>query len=253
MTKRGQVAIFVIVAIVILVAVVSFAIFYARKSIVENAVQRDNGIESMLDSCVRAGMQKEADAIIPQGGFLEPRNYREFENFKVAYLCYNNNYYEPCITQYPVYLTQIAREFEKDIHEEIASCFAKIDEDLRAKGKEVSSSETKTNIILRPDIIGAEIEREMQIRDKDGSQKYNSFTVSLKNPLYDLAYVAQEITRQEARYCYFETVGFMLLYPDFDIRKRHMSDGTEIYSITDLESGYKMNIAIRGCAIPAGF
>ena len=85
------------------------------------------------------------------------------------------------------------------------------------------------------------------------SQDFSSFATALKNPLYDIAYVANEIASQEAKFCYFEYVGFNILYNKFDIKKYTLSDSTKIYTIKDKQSGEEMNIAVRGCAIPAGF
>ena len=61
-----------------------------------------------------------------------------------------------------------------------------------------------------------------------------------------------EISNQEAKYCYFEYVGYMLLYPKMDIEKFAMSDSTKIYTLKDKKSDKEMNIAIRSCAIPPG-
>ena len=71
--------------------------------------------------------------------------------------------------------------------------------------------------------------------------------------MYDLASVANEIASQEAKFCYFEYVGFNILYNDFDIRKDTLSDSTKIYTIKHKKTAAEMNIAVRGCAIPAGF
>jgi hypothetical protein len=70
---------------------------------------------------------------------------------------------------------------------------------------------------------------------------------------YDLALVAQEIVSQEARFCNFEHLGYMLLYPDFEIDKFRTGDSDTIYTLTHRESGERFRFAVRGCVIPAGF
>ena len=89
--------------------------------------------------------------------------------------------------------------------------------------------------------------------EKNGqTMKYNEFNADIKSPLYNLAKIAIEIASQQAKFCYFEYVGYMILYPRYSIDVFAMSDSTKIYSIEDRESGKKLNIAIRSCAIPPG-
>ncbi|HLC52957.1 MAG TPA: hypothetical protein VJK03_00280, partial [Candidatus Nanoarchaeia archaeon] len=64
--------------------------------------------------------------------------------------------------------------------------------------------------------------------------------------------VAIEISSQEAKYCYFEYVGYMILHPEFDIQKTALSDSTKIYTIKDIRTEEVMRIATRSCAIPPG-
>jgi len=97
------------------------------------------------------------------------------------------------------------------------------------------------------------VSRNLQLSGGDFSRDFNSFRSSIRSPLYDLGYVANEIARQEAKYCYFEYLGYSLIYNNFDIRKYSLSDSTKIYTVEHKPSGETMNIAIRGCAIPPGF
>ena len=106
---------------------------------------------------------------------------------------------------------------------------------------------------LKPGIVELTVFRDFSFSKGGVSQDFDSFTTGLSNPLYDLAYVANEIASQEAKFCYFEYVGYNILYNKFDIRKHTLSDSTKIYNIKDKQTGKEMNIAIRGCAIPAGF
>ena len=92
----------------------------------------------------------------------------------------------------------------------------------------------------------------MTIRERGNTQIIDGFDVQIISPLYDLVNVAVEIANQEAKYCYFEYVGYQVLYPNFDIRKFAFSEGTKIYTIKDKYSDKEMNIAIRSCAIPPG-
>ena len=83
--------------------------------------------------------------------------------------------------------------------------------------------------------------------------KEENFKVVIPSRIYDLAIVSQEIVSQEAKFCNFETVGFMLLYPDFKIERFTTGDLNKIYTITHKKTREKFKFAVRGCVIPPGF
>ena len=73
--------------------------------------------------------------------------------------------------------------------------------------------------------------------------------IPYKSSLYELVRIAVDIVRNEARFCYFEYLGYMNLYPRYNIHLKVFSDSTEVYSIKDEYTQEEMNIAIRGCAL----
>jgi len=75
----------------------------------------------------------------------------------------------------------------------------------------------------------------------------------LPSRFYDLALVVQEIVNQEARFCHFENLGFMVFYPKFNIERFRTGDGTLIYTAKHIETQEEFKFALRGCVIPPGF
>ena len=65
--------------------------------------------------------------------------------------------------------------------------------------------------------------------------------------------MAHEIVSQESQFCYFEYLGYMLLYPEYKIDKFRTSDETIIYTIDHKDSKEMFRFAVRGCVIPPGF
>jgi hypothetical protein len=112
--------------------------------------------------------------------------------------------------------------------------------------------ESEYNLSLAPNRIFLKIEKKIEIGKNDIVRKYDKFDIEVISPIYDLGLVAMEIASQEAKYCYFEYVGYSIIYPDFSFEKFAMSDSTKIYSIEHLPSKQKLNMATRGCAIPPG-
>src|SRR3989344_2411749 len=105
---------------------------------------------------------------------------------------------------------------------------------------------------IKEEIYNNSINKKMTLSSKEGTKNIEDFNFEIRHPLYELALVANEIASQEAKYCYFEYVGYMILYPEFDIKKTALSDSTKIYTILHKDSNSEMNIAIRSCAIPPG-
>ncbi|NCO11454.1 hypothetical protein CO038_02605 [Candidatus Pacearchaeota archaeon CG_4_9_14_0_2_um_filter_39_13] len=252
MNNKGQITLFVIVGILLVGAVIVFFAVFQQRGI-DIGLEQEFNPESFMDRCIRESTRKKIDVMLPQGGFLSPSDYVKYDDSNVAYLCKNVNYYEPCIAQYPVYLTTLKQELESGIREDVESCFLELEDELERRNYQVGGDEIEIKATLKPGSVEIVVYRDMQISREEESRNFEYFTSTIKSNLYDLGYTANEIARQEAKYCYFEYLGFMLLYPEFDIRKYTLSDSTKIYTIIYKDSGDKMNVAIRGCAIPPGF
>ena len=67
-----------------------------------------------------------------------------------------------------------------------------------------------------------------------------------------MAVIANEIINQEVKFCYFEYVGYSLLYPDYSIEKTDIDGNTKIYTIKDKQTEKVLLFAVRGCILPAG-
>ena len=101
-----------------------------------------------------------------------------------------------------------------------------------------------------PRKIIIKINANMTLTKTEESLRYENFTIITASKFYDLAILAQEIVSQESSFCYFELLGFMLLYPEFDIDRLRTSDSTIIYTLKHEDSKEKFRFAIRGCVIP---
>src|SRR3989338_102077 len=94
--KRAQMAIFVIVAIVLVGIILLFFLF--RGEIVpptEVKIKEDPKI--YIDDCVRKNVNGAVDLMLPQGGLISPVHTKLYNDIKVGYLCYNSGSYFPCV------------------------------------------------------------------------------------------------------------------------------------------------------------
>ncbi len=248
-SKKGQAAIFIIIALA-LVALIVTLLLINKKPISPGVIE--NNFQGAIDSCIRSSVEEASDKMIIQGGFIAPQNFRKYEGENVAFLCQNIAYYRPCINQHPIYLSEINDEIYNYALPITRDCIESATTDFRNKGYNVTEGTLTLNTSLSNNLILLSIGKEITIEREGQAQRFDNFDIRIKSPIYDLAKIASEIVNQEAKYCYFEYLGYSILYPRFSIRRFVFSDSTEIYSITDKESKKEMNIAIRGCAIPPG-
>ncbi len=260
MTKRGrkgQVTIFVIIAIIIVASLLLYFLFQ-RKPEVQRADFADP--KKFIESCVQDSAQEAVNILLPQGGYISPeqvpKKYKLYEDNKVVYLCYTKSYYETCTTQEPLYIQHLEQEINDYIQPKIAECFFQLKQDLEKRNYEVVEKDLKTEVSLEPKRIRIDVQKPLTLRKNEETQEFSSFPAGVSSPLYDLAVVAQEIASQETRFCDFEYVGYMVLHKEFDIEKKAVGggeDASKIYIIGDRATGKKLYTAIRSCAIPPGF
>lgn len=250
--KRGQIAIFAIIAVVI-VAMILIIFFMMKGNKPGTTLSDQSDPTKYIKDCTKKATEDTVKAMLPQGGFVSPSNYKLWDDKKVSYLCLNMGNYLPCISQHPMFLNEMKQEIKQSIIPQIESCYVSLRSELEKRQNSVEFGPMSVEVSFGPERIFVDVSRNMKITKEDDTRTYNQIKTEIINPIYDLGLVAIEIAANEAKYCYFEYVGYMVLYPRFDIRKTAMSDSTKIYSITHKKSQNTMNIATRGCAIPAGF
>ncbi len=252
--KRGQVAIWVILGIVLVATIILFFIISRDNSIVNLPGSEGTlEIQSFIGSCVRSDVLEAIDIMLPQGGFITPKNPAFFDGRNIEYTCYNKGNFAPCIHQHPLLLNEMKLEIGNYVAPKLNECFEMMREEYSSRSTEVYiSPEFDISVGLERDKVILKIEREISLRSREETRRINDLRIEIVSPAYNLALIAMEIADQEAKYCYFEFVGYNVIYPRYEVEQYSMSDSTNIYTIRDLESGKEMSIATRSCVIGAG-
>lgn len=250
MNDKGQIAIFIIVGVLIFVSLTIF--FFVRDTEVTLPTGTEFGPERFMGSCVRQSLREATDVMLAQGGFVNPTNAVVSNGTPITYLCKNINYYEGCIVQHPAYLSELQEELRAQLAEDVPLCLASLKTELERRNYEVQLGDYEIDVALKPELVDVSIPIELTLTKNGVVQRISQLDTSLRLPLYNLGRVANELVSQEARFCYSEYVGYMLLYPTYDIRVKTLSDTTKIYSVTHLPTDKTLHFAIRGCVIPAG-
>ena len=198
---------------------------------------------------------KTIDILLERGGTLNPTNYKMYQNQTVDYLCYTNLFYTQCSIQRPLFVEHLEDEITINITSGVETCFQNLKSELEAKGYTVNLGPMQIKTQLLTGRANIEVDRKIDLTKNEETKSLNKINTVVSSPIYNLAIMAQEIAKQEAKFCYAAYNGIMIFYPSFDIEKKSIGSGenaSKIYIIGDRGSGKKLNIAIRSCALPAG-
>lgn len=253
--RKAQVAIWVILGVILAASALTFIFIGTKTDILKpNDGETIFDVQTYLQECVKTDVERTVDIILPQGGFIKPRNYAVFDNINISYFYDNAGYFEPGVAQ-NLLLSDMKAEIKNSIEQKIIECVDEMEKAFERQNSRIEFADSSPPIIdvdWGPDMISVDVIKKMTITKQEETQNTEKTTVKIKSPAYNLAIIAFDIGTQEAATCNFEYVGYSLTYPRYQINKFQMSDSTEIYIIYDTESKKTMNIAVRGCAISPG-
>lgn len=251
-TKRGQVTLFIIMAL-ILIGIISSYFFFrkiTKPSLIESAEENP---EAYMQLCVEDELKDIINLITLQGGFYDPKDYVLVDdNEKATYLCKNTMNFKPCINQHPMLISEVENEIKEQATPIINKCFSELKKDFEEKGMGVElspESSEKINVDIAIDKILINVQRKISINKKEEINRFDEINLKLKSSLYDLIHVSARIVNNEAKFCYFEKNGYMNMHPEYLILLNTLSDTTKIYTISKVDNSEKMHIAVRGCVI----
>ena len=246
--KRGQVAIFIIIGILLVVAIILIFIFWKSPDIDRPSPFSPS---TYISSCVKDSAKKAIPILSENGGSITPKNGISYRSKNFAYLCYNANYYESCVNQQPMLIEHMEEEITEYIRPEVKDCFSGLQRQLESQGYQVSLGPLKIETELRPNRIVVTTNRKITISKGEDTRSFTDFETKFPTALYEFGDVATEIVNQETGNCGFDTLTFMLMHPEYDVRKKVVED-SNLYTLKSLETGEEFKFATRSCAMPPG-
>lgn len=249
--KRGQVTIFVIIALVIVVILV--IAFYPQ---IKKAVLPKSVPELIPLDCFEKNVKEGLDKIMVQGGSLNPQLYFMYNNKTLSYLCYTGEWYKTCVMQKPLLKQEIEKEVQIYSQTKINSCIDGMINTLKGRGYDIKLTGNKdAKISIEPGriLVSPDIQLILERGEDKIILESNRFIGNINSKAYDIIMIASAIENYEARYGDSSPDTFMALYPNIKIQKLKQSDGTKVYIIEDRETKEKLQFATRSLAWPPGF
>ncbi|VVB78247.1 Uncharacterised protein [uncultured archaeon] len=247
--EKAQLSVFIILAIMIVI--VLFFLFRGRSDIGLMLSKSDSPVDK-IQKCIRDSAKDATIKIGSQGGSFDPKNYYLYEDNKVDYLCYTEQYYKACIMQKPLLKQSMEQELKKYLDPKIKDCIDSIKGSLENQGYSVDYKNPESTVQLIPNSILIDTAIELKLSKDSKVQSYKNIKTDIGSRLYEFAMTASSISNWEARYGDSETMMYMFYYPTLKVEKKIRDDGTRIYILSDRESGEKFLFAVRSVALPSG-
>jgi hypothetical protein len=246
--KSGQVTIFVIVGVVAIVGIIA-ALFFVGK--VGVTIENLDNPRLMIKSCVEDLVEESLEKTMANGGLAMTDLGILHDGKNWTYLCYSGNYYSTCYNMHPMLEYQVEQQIVKDTEEGVQECFNSMREEYEDIGYDVKGEATDYIVDLLPNYVDIKLKKDIVLSYDGSSSTYSNFGFEVKSNIYDLVETARLIVNDESQYCNFEYNGFMLLYPDFNIRRISYKE-SRLYRVMSRESGEEFKFAVRSCAFPPG-
>ncbi|MFA6023278.1 MAG: hypothetical protein WC781_04275 [Candidatus Pacearchaeota archaeon] len=260
-SKRSQITIFIILAILIVVAIfLLFSLFQGqiKTYITKQSMEPNQKIEQCVNEIVKDASEK----MIENAGYIKPQKLSKQFGYRIGeadeiplknytYLCYTPEFRVRCIAKEGITIEHAKQEIYNYAKPKIENCFTNMKKELESSGYSVIlGSNMSFSVELIPRAIRIEINRDLQFEKSGQSKKFTSYNVPTGSPLYDMLIVSQNIVEEEVMYCNSDYVSIMNQYKNFEINKFTTSDSVRIYTLKDLISEEIFRFAVRGCVKP---
>lgn len=249
MNKKGQLAIFVIIALVI-VAVVLAVLFYPQ--IRGYVAPSEISPAQYLQDCIGPEVRNALDLLSKQGGYQNPEGYITYKDTKIKYLCYINGYYKPCIIQQPMIITHFGTELSNILTPKAESCVASLKTEFERRGYQVKVDKIMAVTSMQEGRILIEFITPMSVI-KATTRTFDKFSVSVPSEMYNLLSISTSIVDYEATYGDSETTAYLQYYPDLKIEKIRLEEGVKIYRLSNVVTNESFQFATRSLVWPAGY
>ncbi len=248
MQKRGQVSVFAIVGVVLVILVALF--FFARSEFgffVEPAVFIDDKakpIEDNLRDCVKSSVSDSVEKFGRQGGNFNPTKFRLYDGYEVPYFCDNIPGVSECLNRMPA-LGNIMDNFNNYVQNNVREC---VDEGLAEGGfgYEVDAGELTTDVSNARGGILVNANYNVKIKKGEITTSVKPVNIRFDVPIDDIYNAAVDIVNAEARAGSFEQMLYMLNERGQVVINLDKPYPDKIYKINMKDNDFEFWFAVEG-------
>lgn len=249
--KKGQLTLFIILAIVI-VAIVALYFLIGPPRIIDSFTSEFTAEGYVTDCLENEKVFDMKDSIAMQGGSINPENFMLYQDNKLEYLCYTKEYYKTCLVQRPLIKQHFESELEKETKAAAEMCLERLKGELQSRGYSVDYKPADYQIEFLPNGMTITLASEFRATKDGGTISSDKFKIQEQSDMYSLMMIASSIVNWEARYGDSESTIYMTYYPDVKVQKIKRDDGTA-YLLESRNTKEKFYFATRSVMWPAGY
>ena len=262
MNKGGQLTIFIIVGILIVVGIALF--FFLSTDLGKEIIGRgETNPETFLKSCIEDKTKESVFILSEQGGYIEnPLNISfmfEGEGVykEISYLCYNEFVPGVCLVLEGDLKGHLESEIKTYIEKDVITCF---DELIRKKEKEADNvrvryEEGDFEVDLESGKIIIDINGELDLTKSGESFILQDFKIIITSGFYELQEVVQQILSDLVTgQCDISNAGDysnpkVKVNPYLEITqtKENNIDYISFYTLVHKETGERFRFAVKNC------
>jgi hypothetical protein len=242
LSKKGQITIFLIIAVVIISAVIVFFNLYPKFKANFSTGQKTPS--TFIQDCIQDKIKETSEKVGMRGGSINPENSILYNNTNVEYLCYTNERDRPCVVQQPLLVAHMEREMKDALENDVKLCFNSMAESYTKSGYKVNVKEGEVKFELQPKKIISTFNYSVSM-NKGQTQNYEDFMVVIDNNLYELAMIAMSIMEWESTYGDAYPEIYMKYYHNLVVEKQAAGGGAIVYVIRDINTKNKLQFAVR--------
>lgn len=244
--QKGQVTIFIIVAVLIVAAAV--LIYFLVPGLRVDVVFDETSPQEYIQICIEEDLRETIEEVSLQGGSLNPQPSLLWQNHELQYLCYTNGERERCVVHIPFVKSHLQSEVESDLEESVRFCFNGLKDEYERTGYDVSLREGETIMEILPGRIELDMDYEITVT-KDDRITYDDFVIILNSNLYELMAISQHILDWEARHGDANCGYYMENYRDIKCSKPQRDIEGTVYVLESKETGEIFQFASRSLVL----
>ena len=256
LNKRGQLTLFVILGLVVIIAVVIVSLFLIdlspdRGDSGKQIGERTNAQE-FIEECVGAAVEEELEVILANGGVKvveDPKIFYKLHD--VNYLCYADQPNKVCDNLEPMLISRVEMEIGMEIELDVKDCFGRLLESYSSY--DINTGSTDLNINIEYEKMVIDISKELSLSSESETIYEEDFGFEVSDRTYTLLRLAQRIIEDEVdcncgnEACNADLYGLIRQNYGFSIEKDLVNDGSEIFTITEDRNDREFVFAIKNC------
>jgi len=196
--RRGQVTIFIIIAI-ILVAAVSLYFIFKDKISVENIPSEIEPVYTQIISCLKETNKQGVEYLGMHGGYYEIP-----EAISISYFSDNIPYYYLNSKTYIPSIERVEGELEDYIHNYLSNCLGF--ESFKEQGYGINEGDLLVSVNVKENQIKTKLDYPLTITKGDSTKRLREFEIESNSEISNLLEVSKEIVNS-----YLENPGFVCL------------------------------------------